>query len=102
LAELSAELIELNEKNGAVTFRLRAQPRASKTEITGEHGGAVKLRIAAPPVDGKANDEVVRFFSKLFEVPIRSIEMVSGDSSRDKLIRIHNISMARVQEVLGK
>jgi uncharacterized protein len=94
-------LIEVSEKNEAVTFRVRAQPRAAKTEIVGEYGGAVKLRIAAPPVDGKANDEMIRFFSKLFMIPNRSVEIVSGDSSRDKIVRLHNISLARVQEGLS-
>jgi uncharacterized protein len=102
LAETGAELIEVNEKNDAVTFRVRAQPRAAKTEIVGEYAGAVKLRIAAPPVDGKANDEMIKFFSRLFEIPSRSVEIVSGDSSRDKIIRIHNIGVARVQGVLGR
>ena len=95
-------MIEINEKNGAVIFKIRAQPRAAKTEMVGEYSGALKLRIAAPPVDGKANDEVVKFFSKLFEVPNRNVEIVSGESSRDKIIRILNVSMARVQTLLNK
>jgi uncharacterized protein len=102
LDDKSAELIEVNEKNGTVTFKIRAQPRASKTEMVGEYAGALKLRIAAPPVDGKANAEVIKFFSKFFDVPNRNVEIVSGDSSRDKIIRIHNVSMAHVQTLLNK
>jgi uncharacterized protein len=98
----SAELIEVNEKNGIVTFKIRAQPRAAKTEMVGEYSGALKLRIAAPPVDGKANDEVIKFFSRLFGVPNRNVEIVGGDSSRDKIIGIHGVSMARVQTLLNK
>jgi uncharacterized protein (TIGR00251 family) len=102
LDDKSAELIEVNEKNGTVTFKIRAQPRASKTEMIGEYAGALKLRIAAPPVDGKANEEVIKFFSKLFDVPNRNVEIVSGDSARDKIIRIHNVTMAHVQTLLNK
>lgn len=95
-------MIEVNEKNGTVTFKIRAQPRAAKTEMVGEYAGALKLRIAAPPVDGKANDEVIKFFSKLFEVPNRNVKIVSGDSSRDKIIRIHNITLMQAQTLLNK
>jgi uncharacterized protein (TIGR00251 family) len=102
LEDKSAELIEINEKNGTVTFKIRAQPRAAKTEMAGEYAGALKLRIAAPPVDGKANDEVIKFFSKLFDIPNRNVEIVSGDSSRDKIIRIHNVSMAQAQALLNQ
>ncbi|HTF37225.1 MAG TPA: DUF167 domain-containing protein, partial [Blastocatellia bacterium] len=47
-------MLELNEKDGGVTIKVRVQPRASRTEIIGEHAGAIKMRVAAPPVDGKA------------------------------------------------
>jgi uncharacterized protein (TIGR00251 family) len=87
------KVIEVSEKNGSVTFKVRAQPRASKTEMVGEYAGALKLRIAAPPVDGKANEECRKFFAKLFAVPSRQVEIVTGDSSRDKIIRIHNASL---------
>ena len=93
-------MIEVAEKNGWVTFKVRAQPRASKTEIAGEYAGAVKLRIAAPPVDGKANQECRRFFAELFDVPIRQVEIVTGDSSRDKLIRIHHLTANQALSLL--
>ena len=95
-------MIELNEKDGAVTIKVKVQPRAPKTEIVGEHAGAIKLRVAAPPVDGKANEECRRFLAKLFEVSATSVEIISGDSSRDKVIRIRSISARRVLEALGR
>jgi uncharacterized protein len=95
-------VIEFNHKDGAVTFRVRVQPRASRTEITGEHAGAVKLRIAAPPVDGKANEECRRFLAKLLGVSASSVEIVSGNSSRDKLIRVHEVSVERIRDALGR
>jgi uncharacterized protein len=95
-------VIELNEKDGAVTIKVKVQPRAPKTEIVGEHAGAIKLRVAAPPVEGKANEECRRFLAKLFEVSATSVEIISGDSSRDKVIRIRSISARRVLEALGR
>ena len=95
-------VIELKEKDGAVTIKVKVQPRAPRTEIAGEHAGAIKLRVAAPPVDGKANEECRRFLAKLFEVSATSVEIISGDSSRDKVIRVRSISARRVHEALGR
>ena len=95
-------MIEFNQKEGAVTFRVRVQPRASRTEVAGEHAGAVKLRIASPPVDGKANEECRRFLAKLLGVSASSVEIISGDSSRDKVIRVHNVSTERVSQALAR
>jgi uncharacterized protein len=95
-------VLELNEKDGGVTIKVRVQPRASRTEIIGEHAGAIKLRVAAPPVDGKANEECRRYLAKLLKVGATSVEIISGDSSRDKVIRVSNISARRVIEALGR
>jgi uncharacterized protein (TIGR00251 family) len=93
-------MIELHEKDDAVSFRVRVQPRASRTELAGLHGEAIKIRIAAPPVDGKANDECRRFIAKLIGVAAASVEIVAGESSRDKVIRIRHTTVARVREAL--
>ena len=93
-------MLDLNEKDGAVTIKLRVQPRASRTEIIGEHAGAIKLRVAAPPVDGKANEECRCFLAKLLKVGATSIEIISGDSSRDKVIRVSDLTAQRVLEAL--
>lgn len=95
-------VLELNEKEGAVTIRVRVQPRAPRTEIVGEHNGAIKMRIAAPPVDGKANEECRRHLAKLLKVSATSVEIISGESSRDKVIRVSNMSARRILEALGR
>jgi uncharacterized protein (TIGR00251 family) len=95
-------VLELNEKDGGVTIKVRVQPRASRTEIIGEHAGGIKMRVAAPPVDGKANEECRRYLAKLLKVGATSVEIISGDSSRDKVIRVSNISALRVLEALGR
>lgn len=93
-------MVELIEKGGAVSIKVRVQPRASRTEIAGEHDAAIKLRIHAPPVDGKANEECRRFLAKVIGVSPSSVEIVSGDSSKDKVVRIHNSSVERIREAL--
>ena len=90
----------MNEKDGAVTFKVRAQPRATRTEIVGEYADALKLRLAAPPVDGKANDECRKFFAGLFKIPQSAVEIISGDSSRDKVIRIHGVNRERFLQTI--
>jgi uncharacterized protein (TIGR00251 family) len=95
-------LVEITEKEGSVALRVRVQPRASRTELSGEHAGALKLKISAPPVDGKANEECRRFLAKLLDVSAGSVEIIAGASSRDKVIRIHNISADRVREALRR
>lgn len=67
---------------------LRIQPRASRDEIAGPYGEALKVRITAPPVDGKANAHLLRFLAEVFDVPPSSVELVSGETGRDKRVRI--------------
>ncbi len=71
---------------------LHVQPGGSRTEITGTHGTArdarLKLRLAAPPVDGKANAELLRFLAQAFGVPLRQVVLVRGATSRQKSVRI--------------
>lgn len=81
-------MIDVKESGGAVTFSVRVVPRASKTEIVGEHDGALKVRIAAPPVEGAANEELIKFFAKTFGVAKSSVEIVSGEQGRKKTVRI--------------
>jgi uncharacterized protein len=76
------------DKNGAVILVLHVQPGAKRTEVAGRHGDALKIRLAAPPVDGKANAELLRFLSDAFDVPLRNVTLVRGESSRQKIVRI--------------
>lgn len=94
-------MIELSEKDGAVIFKARVQPRASRSAVAGEYASALKLRIAAPPVDGKANDECRRFLAKVFGVGYSSVDIVSGDSSRDKIIRVRGISLKQARDAIN-
>ena len=81
-------MIHSTETDGALTFRVRVAPRASKTAVAGEHDGALKVRVAAPPVEGAANEELARFLAKAFGVPARAVEIVSGHASKAKVVRV--------------
>lgn len=69
---------------------LHVQPGASRTGIAGVHGGALKLRLAAPPVDGKANAELLRFLAEAFGVQLRQVTLVRGAASRRKTVRVQS------------
>jgi uncharacterized protein (TIGR00251 family) len=67
---------------------LRVQPRASRDEIVGPHGDALKVRITAPPVDGKANAHLLRYLAEAFQVAPSAVKLVSGENGRDKRVVI--------------
>jgi len=93
-------MISIGEKDGSVTFKVRVQPRASRTELAGEHADGLRLRLAAPPVDGKANEACRRFLAGLLEVPIGAVEIIGGESSRDKRIRVRGVTPEQVRSRL--
>lgn len=92
----------LREIDGGVEISVRAQPRASRTEVAGPYGErAVRVRVAAPPVDGAANDELVAFLADLFGVPGRAVEIVRGHGSRSKTVRVLGVDPTRARKALG-
>jgi uncharacterized protein (TIGR00251 family) len=74
--------------DGSLILSIIVSPNAPQTEIVGLFNSALKVKIHAPPVDGKANEEVVRFFAELLELPQRSVKIHSGETSKSKRIRI--------------
>ena len=93
-------MINLTAKDNGVSFAIRVQPRASRSEIAGELEGTLKIRLAAPPVDGEANEELIRLLSKLFKVTRSQIAIRSGQTSRNKLIVIDGVSVDEAKQVL--
>ncbi len=81
-------MINFAENDGVLKFKVRVVPRASRSEIVGEHDGALRVRIAAPPVDGAANDELVRLLARAFGVPRGAIEITAGQTSKLKTVRV--------------
>jgi uncharacterized protein len=80
-------VLDYREEGGALVFAVRVAPRASRTAAAGVHGGALKVRVAAPPVGGAANEELTRFLAKALGVPMRAVEIVSGHASKSKVVR---------------
>jgi uncharacterized protein len=72
----------------SVTLALHIQPGAKRSEIAGLHGDALKIRLAAPPVDGRANEALLRFVAELFEVPLRNVGLLRGMQSRHKTVSV--------------
>ncbi|MFL6255124.1 MAG: DUF167 domain-containing protein [Pyrinomonadaceae bacterium] len=80
-------MIDYREEGGALVFTVRVAARASKTAIAGEHGGALKVRVAAAPVEGAANAELMHFLAKQLGIPTRAVEIVGGHTSKTKVVR---------------
>ena len=93
-------MIPLQESGGGVTFAIKVHPRAKKNAITGEVGDAFKVSLTAPPIDGRANKACADFFAKVLEVPRSSITIASGESSRNKVIRVAGVTAQFVRDRL--
>jgi uncharacterized protein (TIGR00251 family) len=85
---------------GSAVIRLHVQPGAGKTAVVGRHGDAVKVRVAAPPEGGRANDAVVALMATTFDVKLAQVSLVSGQSSRAKRVQIAEIEEAEVERLL--
>ena len=93
-------MLEIQEREGAVTFLLRVQPRASKDEIAGEMGGALKVRLQAPPVDDRANEALAEFLAQLLKTPRTAVRILSGERSRTKRIEIRGVTRQQILALL--
>ena len=71
-----------------ITLTLHVQPGAKRSEIAGLHGEALKLRLAAPPVEGRANEALLKLIAELFGVPLRQVELRQGGQSRHKVVAV--------------
>jgi uncharacterized protein len=78
----------LREDGASLVLTLHVQPGAKRTELAGTHADALKIRLAAPPVDGKANAELLRFLADAFGVPLRNVTLLRGESSRAKVVKV--------------
>ncbi len=75
-------------ESGAIILTIHAQPGAKRSEVAGLHGDALKVRLAAPPVEGKANEALLRFIAERFAVPVRNVELLRGAQSRHKMVKV--------------
>ena len=87
--------------DGSVVLRLHVQPGAGRTAVGGRHGDALKVRVAAPPERGRANDAVVGLVADTLGVPAAQVEVVSGPASRAKRVRVSGIEADDVRRLLA-
>lgn len=90
----------LRQEGESLVFSLHIQPGAKVTEVVGLHGEALKIRLAAPPVDGKANACLVTFLAKRLGVPKARIELLSGETSRAKRLRVVGVDAELAAKML--
>jgi len=94
-------MITIHERDGVVSFAVRVHPRAKKNAITGELGEALKLSLTTPPIDGRANEACIEFFAILLKVPRSSVTIASGQTNRNKVIRIAGVTGQYIRDQLG-
>ena len=90
----------LSPVEGGVELLVQVQPRASRSRVVGEHGGYLKVQLAAPPVDGAANAALLELLAELLGVPRRQVALVSGETSRRKRVRALGVDASRVEAVI--
>lgn len=93
-------MLKIEEKDGEVRFQVKVQARARREEIVGEHGGALKIRLTAPPVEGRANQACCAFLAKRLKVPRASVKIVAGEHAPKKLLTITGVTAAQVRELV--
>lgn len=88
--------------DGRITLTLHIQPGAKKTGFAGLHGDALKIRLAAPPVDGKANAALIRFVAETLSLPNAAVNLKSGHNSRRKVLEVSGAEASVVAGLLSK
>jgi uncharacterized protein (TIGR00251 family) len=85
-----------------VEIAIHAQPRASRSRLVGEHDGRLKVQLAAPPVDGEANDALVELIARVLGVARRQVALAAGQSGRRKLVRVEGVGLDQAAEAIRK
>jgi uncharacterized protein len=101
----AAELLDAGDRDGDAVVHVHVQPRAGRDEIVGRHGDALRVRVQAPPVDGKATEAVRRLLADAFGVAPARVDLVAGERSRLKRFRVRGVDRAtaidRLEDLLA-
>ncbi len=89
--------LAITEVAGGFRFAVQVQPRASRSEVTGLHGSALRVRLQAPPVDGAANEALVAFLAASLGVRARDVRLVAGAASRAKVVEVLGVPRSRIE-----
>jgi uncharacterized protein (TIGR00251 family) len=91
--------MKIDERGGSVTFLIRVIPRASRNSIEGEYRDALKVRLTAPPLDGRSNEALKRMLAETLKVPVSAVRIVAGEKSRTKRVAIEGVSRAAIENL---
>jgi len=94
-------MLNIHKRTGGVTIECYVTPRAAKNKIKGERNGALAVALAAPPVDGKANEALIEFIARLFSVPKSSVSIIRGETGRNKLVFIKRLSAENARALIN-
>lgn len=100
MSAILAQIVE-NASTGTVSFFVRLQPRASRDEVVGMIGGALKIRLQAPAVENRANEALVEFLSQLLKTPKSAVRILGGERSRTKHIEIRGVTKGQILGLLA-
>jgi len=93
-------MLDVNEQNGAMVFAVRVQPRASRDEVSGVVGGALRIRLRAPALENRANEALREFLADLLKRPKSAVRIVSGEHSRAKRVAIDGVTRQQIEALL--
>lgn len=95
-------MLNFTENDNALIFQIRVIPRSSRSEIVGEYDGALKVKLNSPPVDGAANAELVKLLAKEFDVSCSQIEILSGQTSKLKQVKISGANKNALPDIFSR
>jgi uncharacterized protein (TIGR00251 family) len=95
-------MIDFTEKDGYLTFRVYVVPRASRSEIAGAHDGALRVRLAAPPVDGAANRELIALLAKALHVSRSAVAIDAGHTSKIKRVTVSQCKLESLSKITAR
>jgi len=84
-------MIHITEQENGIRIKVRVQPRSSQNKISGVIDGALKIKLTAPPVEGEANQELIRFLAQVLQVSRSQISLIQGSTGRNKIIQIEDV-----------
>ena len=93
-------MLEMQDRNGAVTLAVRVLPRASRDEIAGEWEGALKVRLQAPPTNDRANEALVAFLAQVLKIPKSAVRILAGERSRSKRVELRGVTSGQILALL--
>jgi len=95
-------MLKLKEIEDGIKLEVKVQPRSSKNQIIGEYEGALKIKLTAAPVEGEANQALIKFLADLLSIPKRNIVLVKGESSRNKTVIVKGINKEKLLKKIGQ